>query len=102
MSDSFVDTIAELKKAALTSRLGILPPGKSMQSLIGHTVVNISDLHLTKPQIEALEKGLTFCPTPGAPNKAAIWTDFKDFHRRLILKHHFYNDNHLLDQNDQQ
>ena len=31
-----------------------------------------------------------------------IWNDFKEFHRRLILKHHFYNDNELLDTEDQQ
>ena len=38
----------------------ILPPGKSIESLIGHTVINISDTDLEQPQIEALQKGLTF------------------------------------------
>ena len=73
-----------------------------MQSLIGYTVVNISKVHLTKHQVEALGKGLTFCPTPEPANKSTIWSDFKDFHRRLVLKHHFYNDNQLLDQNNHQ
>ena len=63
---------------------GILPPGKSLDSLIGHTVINISDIDLTTPQIEALQKGLTFCPTPGSPKKSLIWNDIKAFHRRLV------------------
>ena len=100
MSDSTTDVISALKRETTQCRPGILPPGKSMKSLIGHTVVNISDSHLTKHQIEAPEKGLTFSPTPGPPNKSLIWIDFKDFHRRLVLKHHFYNDNQLLDQKD--
>ena len=69
---------------------------------MGHTVINLSDISLTESQVLALEKGLTFCPTPGPPNNAKIWTDFKEFHRRLCLKFHFYNDNqqfdHLSDQ----
>ena len=81
---------------------GILPKGKTMDSLVGHTVINLSDITLTENQVSALEKGLTFCPTPGPPNKAKIWTDFKEFHSRLCLKFHFYNDNqqfdHLTDQ----
>ena len=102
MSDTVTTLLAKLKQEAINSQPGILPPGKSMRNLIGHTVINISDTHLTQSQTEALQKGLTFCPTPGPPDKSLIWTDFKDFHRRLILKHHFYNDNQLLDNNDQQ
>ena len=55
---------------------GILPPGKSMDSLISHTVINISNIDLTQPQVEALQKGLTFYPTPGPPKKSMIWNDF--------------------------
>ena len=68
-----------------------------MDSHIGHTVINLSDTTLTKAQISALEKGLTFCPTPGSPNKSRIWTDYKEFHRRLCLRFHFYNDNNKFD-----
>ena len=68
-----------------------------MDSHIGHTVINLSDITLTESQVQALQKGLTFCPTPGPPNKAKIWTDFKEFHRRLCLKFHFYNDNQQFD-----
>ena len=81
---------------------GILPPGKSPDSLIGHTVINISDIDLTTPQIEALQKCLTYCPTPGSPKKSLIWKDFKAFHRRLVLQHHFYNDNNILDSEDRE
>ena len=56
-----------------------------MDSLIGHTVINISDIPLDTPQIEALQKGLTFCPAPGPPRKSMIWKDFKAFHRTLVL-----------------
>ena len=68
-----------------------------MDSLPGHTVINLSDLNLSESQVSALEIGLTFCPTPGPPNKAKIWMDFKEFHRSLCLKLHFYNDNQMFD-----
>ena len=90
----------QIKHDAQNLKPGILPPGKNFESLIGNTVINISDSTLTPHQVSALEKGLTFCPTPGNPDKSKIWNDFKDFHRRLVLKHHFYKDNNLLDKED--
>jgi hypothetical protein len=33
-----------------------------------------------------LEKGLTFCPTPGRPDYSEIWLNFKEFHRKLEQK----------------
>ena len=93
-------SLEQIKEEAKNFPPGILPPGKTFESLIGNNVINISDTVLTQAQISALEKGLTFCPTPGALNKAQIWNDFKDFHRRLVLKHHFYNDNNLLTKED--
>ena len=68
-----------------------------MDNYIGHTVINLSDVTLTPEQTKALEKGLTFCPTPGAPDKSQIWTDFKEFHRRLCLKYHFHKDHGHFD-----
>ena len=97
MSETITSLRDTIKKEVTKCQPGILPPGKSMASLIGHTVINISDQHLTKPQIEAFQTDLTFCPTPGLSDKSMIWNDFKEFHRRLIIKHHFYNDNQLLD-----
>ena len=35
-----------------------------MESLIGHTVIDMSDETLSKAQVSALEKGLTFFPKP--------------------------------------
>ena len=80
------------EEAKIAPPPGILPKGKTMESLVSHTVIS-----LTESQVLTLEKGLTFCPTPGPPNKAKIWTDFKEFHRRLCLKFHFYNDNQQFD-----
>ena len=94
--------LEQIKSDASTFKPGILPPGKTFESLIGHTVINISDTVLTPSQTSALEKGLTFCPTPRPPDKGQIWNDFKEFHRRLVLKHHFYNDNNLLDKEDRE
>ena len=68
-----------------------------MDNYIGHTVINLSDLELSPEQTTALEKGLTFCPTPGPPSKSKIWTDFKEFHRRLCLQYHFHKDNGHFD-----
>ena len=89
--------MARIREDSQNNPPGILPPGKSMDSLIGHTVINISDTPLDTPQIEALQKGLTFCPAPGPPQKSMIWKGFKAFHRRLVLQHHFYNDNNIQD-----
>jgi hypothetical protein len=61
-------------------------------NLIGKIVINLSDLEITKEQERVLEKGLTFCPTPGRPDYSDIWLDFKEFHRKLELKK-FFKDN---------
>ena len=61
-----------LRLQAADAHTGILPPDTSFDSYIGHTVINISQCSLTKAQISALEKGLTFCPTPGEPDKSQI------------------------------
>ena len=73
-----------------------------MDSLTGHTVINMSDIPLDTPQIEALQKGLTFCTTPGPPQKSLIWKDFKAFHRGLVVQYHFYNDKNILGSQDRE
>ena len=40
-------------------------------------------------KVKALEKGLTFCPTPKGSDKSEIWNDFKEFHRRLEVMQFF-------------
>ena len=77
----------------VTSTPGILKPGQSFSSLIGHSVINISDLILSPKQVEVLEKGLTFCPTPGAPDIVDIWNYLEEFFRRLRIKRYF-NEEH--------
>ena len=73
------------------SHPGFLAPGQSLEDQLGHSVVNLSDLHLTKCQVEVLQKGLTFCPTPAAPDIVRIWDDLTEFTRRLKLKRHFHD-----------
>ena len=85
----FLDT---LRSEAKTAQPGILPKNTKFESYIGHTVINISNVTLDKDQITALEKGLTFCPTPGLPDKSQIWLDFKEFYRRLELMEFFSRD----------
>ena len=81
-----------LKNEARESRPGILSKETRFDSYIGHTVINLSNTTLDQNQIKALEKGLTFCPTPGPPDKSQIWLDFKEFHRRLELVEFFNRD----------
>ena len=75
-----------------------LPKDIKFESYIGHIVINLSNTTLDHSQIKALEKRLTFCHTPGPPDKSQIWLDFKEFHRRSELVEFFYRDN--KDQND--
>ena len=81
-----------LKQEAKSSQPGILPKNTRFESYIMHTVINISNTALDERQVKALEKGLTFCPTPGPPDKSQIWLDFKEFHRRLELMEFFSRD----------
>ena len=87
------DFLATLKNEAKLSQPGILPKNTKFESYIGHTVINLSNTALEANQIRALEKGLTFCPTPGPPDKSQIWLDFKEFHRRLELMEFFSREN---------
>ena len=79
----------DIELASLNAPPGILPPNTEFESYIGHNVINISNLDLNEHQLTALEKGLTFCPTPKGPDKSEIWNDFKEFHRRLELVQFF-------------
>ena len=73
----------------MTAPAGVLPPGQSTHSALGYSVVNLTNVHLTTAQISALEKGLTFCPTPPSPDISNIWGDLEDFFRRLRIKRYF-------------
>ena len=68
---------------------GILAPGKTFDSLIRHSIVNLSDTTLTKNQIDVLERGLTFCHTPYNPDIVEIWNSLEEFFRRLRIKRYF-------------
>ena len=81
--------LTNLRNEAKEARPGILPKDTRFESYIGHTVINLSNTPLNQHQIKALKKGLTFCPTPGPPNKSQIRLDFKEFHRKLELMEFF-------------
>lgn len=49
-----------------------------------------SALSLTPTQLEILEKGLTFIPTPKPPTRPELRVDLHTFHRRLKLLDHFW------------
>ena len=84
-------TVQTIKQQSQTHKPGILREDKyeHFQGLIGQTVINLSDRELTKAEFSILGKGLTFCPTPLRPDYSEIWSDFKEFHRRLELKKFF-------------
>ena len=82
-------TKEQIELSAINATPGILPKDTQFESYIGHNVINLSNVELTEHQLRALEKGLTFCPSPGAPDKSQIWEDFKEFHRRLELMQFF-------------
>ena len=86
------EILTTLKQEAITAQPGILPKNTKFESYIGHTVINISNTTLDEQQVKALGKGLTFCPTPGLPDKSQIWLDFKEFHRRPELMEFFSMD----------
>ena len=88
---------AQLELAAISATPGILPPNTEFESHIGHNVINISNYELNEHQLRALEKGLTFCPTPKGPDKSEIWNDFKEFHRMLELAQFFQPTNEKID-----
>ena len=88
--------LGKIEEVAKIFPPGILPKGRTMDSFIGHTVINLFNITLTEAELSALEKGLTFCQTPGPPVNLK-WMDFKEFHRRICLKFHFYNDNRMFD-----
>ena len=48
---------------------GILASGSTAESQLGFLVVNLSKIHLSNAQVQALEKGLTFCPVTDPKTK---------------------------------
>ena len=55
-------------------------------------VVNLSTRVLSEIEMNVLEKGLKFCPTPGEPDLYNIQKDLRDFFRRMRLRA-FFHDN---------
>ena len=58
------------------------------------SVVNLSNIELTPAQYSLLEKGLSFCPTPGPSGLSTTRADLDRFHGSLKLWAYFNHDNH--------
>ena len=82
-------TKQEIELASINATPDILPSNTKFESYIGENVINLLSIQLSEHQVRALGKGLTFCPTPGHPEKFRIWEDFKEFHRILELMQFF-------------
>ena len=54
-------------------------------------IVNLSSRKLTNDEINLLNRGLKFVPTPKSPNVLDLEIDIKEFTRKLKLKEYFYN-----------
>ena len=63
-------------------------------------IVNLSDQTLSKDQLDALSKGLKFCPTPGAPDPGESVEDLNRLHRRVRQIAFFENPEFANDHDD--
>ena len=54
------------------------------------SVVNLSDRQLSESEIQILERGMKFCPTPGEPDMGELHEDLDKLHLRLKRYLHFY------------
>ena len=68
----------QIELASINALPGILPTESKFDSYIGQNVINLSKVTLTEHQVTALEKGLTFCPTPGAPDNPKYGTTLRN------------------------
>ena len=71
-----------------SKRATIAPPTVRLPET--NTVVNLSDMVLTDPQVKLLSRGLKFCPTPREPNQLLFQQDMAQFNRRLRLREYFH------------
>ena len=58
---------------------------------MGNQVVNLSKTNISSSILQALEKGLNFCPTPRIISKTPIFEAASKFSRRIKLAYHFRN-----------
>jgi hypothetical protein len=61
----------------------VLLKGLQQREMADKSVINLSDVILTKEQLSVLSKGLKFCPTPGLPDPGEQREDLDKFHRRM-------------------
>ena len=66
---TYLNILQKIKEEAKTSPPGILSKGKSIDSYVGHTVINLSDVELTQDQLSALEKASPFAQHQVLPTR---------------------------------
>ncbi len=92
-------SLEQIKLDALTFPIGMLHPSRTDQfkNQIGQTVINLTDINFNEDELDLLSKGLSFCPTPGAPIIPELWLEFKQFQRKLELKEFFWGNRNKKD-----
>ena len=61
-------------------------------SFVSDYVFNLSKKVLSQTEINVLEKGLGFSPTPSFINEADLRRDFNEFSRKMRCKWYFRNE----------
>lgn len=55
------------------------------------SVIKLSSKPLTNTQLQVLQRGLNFCPTPGEPKMGDLVRDMDNFHDNLRWDYHFHD-----------
>ena len=86
-------SLSLIKEEAITFPKGMLTQStqNKFDQQIGHSVVNLTDTKFTQTELELLNKGLSFSPSPTKHSLSTLWLDYKKFERSLILKQFFHN-----------
>ena len=66
--------------------------GRMKGSFVSDYVFNLSKKVLSQTEINVLEKGLGFSPTPSFINEADLRRDFNEFSRKMRCKWYFRNE----------
>ena len=84
--------LSDLKKKKRKNRcLRPRAPPSHQETPAPRTVVNLSGVDLSPPELSLLSKGLKFAPKPPKTNRFQLKQDLEDFGRRIRLREFFYD-----------
>ena len=66
-------------------------PPSDQETPAPRTVVNLSGVDVSPPELSLLSKGLKFAPKPPRANRFQLKQDLEDFGRRIRLREFFYD-----------